>query len=288
MNIQSQHFNTKTDTEISRKIVWDNAKVNDFKNSLSNEHAYIEGLTTDVSNEPIDDVVKNFSNFLHDKAFDIFGKTYNTNKTNSRQKVNKKWFDENCKNAKHEFTRARNLFNRDKNDQSRLNFTHARTKYNRVKNKAQKNFKRKEGNRLNEIAKKDSKKFWKHIKKSYKKNNRYILYIIKRRNNYTIILKRYSVSKPNRMQIPNRIMTITRTTISWTQNLQQQSYETQYFHKKIISRPAWIVYLAKLLRHHFLSSHHSYSTCTTKCIIMENIPTHGARVLYIQYSRKAT
>ena len=115
--------------------------------------------------------MKNFSNFLHDKAFDIFGKTYNTNKTNSRQKVNKKWFDENCKNAKHEFTRVRNLFNRDKNDQSRLNFTHARTKYNRIKNKAQKSFKRKEGNRLNEIAKKDSKKFWKHIKKSYKKTD---------------------------------------------------------------------------------------------------------------------
>ena len=171
INLRAQHFNTKTDSEISRKNVWDNAKVDDFKNSLSNENAYIEGLTTDVSNDPIDDVVKNFTNFLHDKAFDIFGKTYSNAKTNLNKKVNKKWFDENCQNAKHEFTRARNLFNRDKNNQSRLNFTRARTKYNRAKNKAQKYFKQEEGRRLNDIAKKDSRKIWKHIKKSYKKPN---------------------------------------------------------------------------------------------------------------------
>ena len=168
INIRAQHFHSKTDSEISRKIVWDKAKVDDFKNSLSNENAYIEGLTTDVSNERIDDVVKNFTNFLHDKAFDIFGKTYSNAKINLNKKVNKKWFDENCQNAKHEFTRARNLFNRDKNNQSRLNFTRARTKYNRAKNKAQKCFKKEEGRRLNDVAKKDSRKFWKHIKKSYK------------------------------------------------------------------------------------------------------------------------
>ena len=116
-------------------------------------------------------MVKNFTNFLHDKAFDIFGKTYSNAKTNLNKKVNKKWFDENCQNAKHEFTRARNLFNRDKNNQSRLNFTRARTKYNQAKNKAQKCFKQEEGRRLNDIAKKDSRKSWKHIKKSYKKRN---------------------------------------------------------------------------------------------------------------------
>ena len=170
-NIQPQNFNSKTNVEISRKIIWDNAKVDDFKNSLANENDYIEKLTTDVSNESIDDVVKNFSHFLHDKAFDIFGKTYSNNKINHNKRNNKKWFDDNCKNAKHEFKRARNLFNRDKNDQSRVIFTRARTKYNRAKNKAQKCFKQEEGRRLNDMAKKDSRKFWKHIKKSYKKTN---------------------------------------------------------------------------------------------------------------------
>ena len=33
-------------------------------------------MTTDISNEPVDDAVKNFTQFLHDKvAFDTFGKT---------------------------------------------------------------------------------------------------------------------------------------------------------------------------------------------------------------------
>ena len=169
--IQSQHFNATTDVELSRKIVWDETKVDDFKYSLSNENDHITRITTDISNEPIDDVVKNFSNFLHDKAFDIFGKTYGSKKTNQNRKSNKKWFDTDCRNAKHEFTRARNLFNRDKNDQSRLNFTRARTKYNRVKSKARKRFKQEEGRRLNDIAKKDSRKFWKHVKKTYKKSN---------------------------------------------------------------------------------------------------------------------
>ena len=132
-NIQPQNFNSKTNVFISRKIIWDNAKVDDFKNSLANENDYIEKLTTDVSNESIDDVVKNFSHFLHDKAFDIFGKTYSNNKINHNKRNNKKWFDDNCKNAKHEFKRARNLFNRNKNDQSRVIFTRARTKYNRAK-----------------------------------------------------------------------------------------------------------------------------------------------------------
>ena len=30
-NIQSQHFNSKTNVEIGSKIIWDNAKVDDFK-----------------------------------------------------------------------------------------------------------------------------------------------------------------------------------------------------------------------------------------------------------------
>ena len=110
LNAQSQFLNMNSNIEISRQIVWDNAKVDDFKSSLSNETDYIGRLTTNVSIEPIDDIVKNFTNFLHDKAFDIFGKTYciNSNKPKHKNKSNKKWFDENCRNAKNDFTRARN------------------------------------------------------------------------------------------------------------------------------------------------------------------------------------
>ena len=50
---------------------------------------------------------------------------------------NKEWFDDNCKSAKREFTNARDIFNRVKNDQTRINFTRDRTKYNHMKKKAQ-------------------------------------------------------------------------------------------------------------------------------------------------------
>ena len=171
-NKEHEHLNTQTDPEISRKMVWDNAKIDDFKMLLNNSMDGIHRLTTDINNEPVDDVVKNFTQFLHDKAFDIFGKTYtNRNSSSYHKKQNKKWFDENCKNAKIEFTRARNVFNRNKNDQNRRNFTRSRTKYNRVKHKARKIFKQNEGVSLNDLAKKDSRKFWKNIKLTYKKAN---------------------------------------------------------------------------------------------------------------------
>ena len=152
------------DPVITRKIVWDNSKVDDFKNSLINKSAHIDRLTSDIASEPVEDEVRNFTQFLHDEAFEMFGKTTSNRKRPQGQKQNKEWFDDNCKNAKREFTNARNIFNRAKTDQSRMIFTRARTKYNHVKKKAQQNFKRSEGNRLNDLAKKDARKFWKSIK----------------------------------------------------------------------------------------------------------------------------
>ena len=160
-----------TDTGIIRKIVWDNTKVQDFKSSLMNKYNCIQQMTSDIDNEPLQDVINNFTQFLHDEAFEIFGKTYNAGKRSQGTKLNKQWFDENCRDSKHEFTTARNIFNRVKNDQSRISFTRARTKYNRVKKKAREKFKRSEGNRLNELAKTDARKFWKSIKNTYKKKN---------------------------------------------------------------------------------------------------------------------
>ena len=85
-NKEHEHLNTQTDPEISRKMVWDNAKIDDFKMLLNNSMDGIHRLTTDINNEPVDDVVKNFTQFLHDKAFDIFGKTYTNRNSSSYHK----------------------------------------------------------------------------------------------------------------------------------------------------------------------------------------------------------
>lgn len=73
---QHENLNSQTDTEVSRKIVWDDEKIDHFKQSLSSANDCVQRITTDISNEPVDDVVKNFTQFLHDKAFDTFGKTF--------------------------------------------------------------------------------------------------------------------------------------------------------------------------------------------------------------------
>ena len=58
-----------------------------------------------------------------------------------------------------------------KTDESRINFTRARTKYNRLKRNAKTKFKTKEGLRINNLAKKQPRKFWKYIKSVFKKSS---------------------------------------------------------------------------------------------------------------------
>ena len=67
----------------------------------------------------------------------------------------------NCYNAKQEFKSARNIFNRLKTDESRINFTRARTKYNRIKRNAKTKFKTNEGQRINNLAKNNRENFGK-------------------------------------------------------------------------------------------------------------------------------
>ena len=85
--------------------------------------------------------------------------------------TNKKWFDATCRDAQTNFKAARNRFNPDRNDSSRIQFTRARTYYNRAKNKAQQRFRISEGQWINNLAKSEPRRFWKNIKKSYKKTN---------------------------------------------------------------------------------------------------------------------
>lgn len=89
-NMAFQQQMENTDGDISRKIVWDNDKVSDFKSLLTNNNEHIQRLISDISSEPIDQVVRNFTQLLHDKAFDVFGKTYSHKKYGSNYKKTNK------------------------------------------------------------------------------------------------------------------------------------------------------------------------------------------------------
>lgn len=113
---------------------------------------------------------------LFDCADETFGKNHNNkgykqSNTNFRKKS--KWFSDDCYNAKKEFKSARNIYNRDKTDTSRINFVRSRTKYNKIKKKAKQNFRLAEGKRINSMAKKQPRQFWKNVKSKLKNKQCY-------------------------------------------------------------------------------------------------------------------
>jgi hypothetical protein len=106
---------------------------------------------------------------MYRTTFDIFGRVVVNKTPNHNYKENKKWFDQSCYNSKREFKTARNLFNRSRDNESRCNFVRCRTRYNKIKRRAKYNFRVREGKKINDLAKKEPRKFWKKIKKSVKK-----------------------------------------------------------------------------------------------------------------------
>lgn len=167
-NMKNIHNDDSTSNYISeQKLIFNEEKVPEFKELLKNTIHSINNENTSYKSTVLQ--VETLTNFLHEKANIIFGKTIkiNTNKSGKNSKTQKpKWFDELCFSAKQEFKTSRNIFLQNKNDENRTTFTRARTKYNRARKKAKQKFKMKEGQRLGNIAKTQPKNFWKSIKKN--------------------------------------------------------------------------------------------------------------------------
>ena len=124
--------------------------------------------STNISNK-----VDLLTNFLHENAMVAFGKTipkHHKSKNCKNNTKTPKWFTDNCYNAKRDFNDARNIFNKNKSTENRSNFVKMRTTYNRIRQKAKYNHNKNEGQRLENIAKTQPKKFWKSVKKCYTKS----------------------------------------------------------------------------------------------------------------------
>jgi hypothetical protein len=70
--------------------------------------------------------------------------------------------------AKREFNKTRNRFNRDKSAYNKTLFLQAKKSYNTIKRKSKQNYKKAEGARISRLAKDDSRAFWKNIKNNVK------------------------------------------------------------------------------------------------------------------------
>ena len=167
---KNAEHNQEIKTEsITRKIVWDKSKVEHFKLQLQNKQDSFNQLITEHT-DSINNTVHSFTRLLHDIAFDTFGKTFQTKASHiEHTKTHNEWFDIDCNTARRDFNTARNNFNRVKNDEARRNFTRARTRYNKVKKKAKQKVKIQEGQRISKLAKRDTRKFWKSLRKTFKK-----------------------------------------------------------------------------------------------------------------------
>ena len=167
---KNAEHNQEIKTEsITRKIVWDKSKVEHFKFQLQNKQDSFNQLITEHT-DSIDNTVHSFTRLLHDIAFDTFGKTFQVKASHiEHTKTQNGWFDIDCKTARRDFNSARNSFNRVKDDEARRNFTRAPTRYNKVKKKAKQKFKIQVGQRIIKLAKRDTRKFWKSLRKTFKK-----------------------------------------------------------------------------------------------------------------------
>ena len=157
-------FTNETGSKTKERIFWDATNETLFLEKLRENYDVL--LTNDNSDASLNDKATPFSSLLAETSMNVFGKFVKTRTCNSptRKKIKSVWFNEECENARKDFARTRNSFLKHKNDATRQEFVRNRTKYNRIKTKAKKLYKRKEGQKLDDAAKKQPRKFWKKIK----------------------------------------------------------------------------------------------------------------------------
>ncbi|MEW8544930.1 MAG: reverse transcriptase family protein, partial [Candidatus Thiodiazotropha sp.] len=170
---KSDNNTTISEQTYARKLKWNNDKMADFQNSVSDLSDLFESLSLSIeqddSENNINDTLRKFSDSLYNCSDRHFGKSIFTENCSKPIKENK-WFDEQCHTAKRDFNRAKRLFSHDRSQQNRVNFTKCRSKFNRIKRKAKNKFKRNEGKKISNMAKSNPKAFWKNLKKYTTKN----------------------------------------------------------------------------------------------------------------------
>ena len=88
----------------------------------------------------------------------------------SKQTKNR-WFDDKCHTDKKNFNRLRNKYNKEKSVENRNDFIKARTKYNKTKIRAFYMRRKKEGNKIQNMAVSNLITFWQTLKKAIPKEN---------------------------------------------------------------------------------------------------------------------
>ena len=161
------HDGTKGKSELF--LSWDSSRTTTFQESLMNDTQRLNHVTACINNSTIDDTIHLFTSFMQDHAFKVFGKG-KKNSPSRPQTPRKQWFNKECFDARKEFNRARNIFLKNRNDETRKEFLNKKNKYTKIKRKNKNLFMKSEGNRVSMLAKTNPKSFWHAIKNQYKVN----------------------------------------------------------------------------------------------------------------------
>jgi hypothetical protein len=150
-------------------MIWDETLVEEFKKSLLDDIESLNNIVSSMSDNSVDSSVSSFTLYITKNAQKHFSRRkQQNNKRHHTTFSHQKWFNKDCKNAKREFSMARNKFLRNKCERNKIQFLDKKRIYNRLKRQTKNHFKKQEGERISQLAKDKPKDFWKKIKYQYK------------------------------------------------------------------------------------------------------------------------
>jgi hypothetical protein len=164
-------LNKNTEHTCVNKLVWDESKADGFRRDLLANvdclHSFTDKLNEAEREEDISNIVSEFTDFVFDQAFCRCGVSYTPGRprrTRPNHGTTHTWFTSECVKARIDFCKARNVYLRERSDESRIIFVKCRSHFNAVKRKARNAYKCDEGRKLAKLARTNPRKFWKAVK----------------------------------------------------------------------------------------------------------------------------
>ena len=136
----------KQNTPDCVKIIWDDNKSDLFNTKVRDSGEFLTDFLNNIDNVDIDTSVRDLTDFLQQNLKDVMGKEIHNTTKKGRSK--QPWFDEECRTAKTNFNKYRNIFMKNRNDENKTNFLRNRTIYNKIKRKAQRKHKAEESEKI--------------------------------------------------------------------------------------------------------------------------------------------
>ena len=121
-------------------LKWGENNIQNFKDLILNNQNLLNDITSSIEISDTDQVVEQFTSFIKDHAFKVFGKTRYQHDSKQKQYNKKQWFNHECYNARSKYKKSRNAYLKNKTDEkkNRHIFITYKNKYNKIKKTSKK------------------------------------------------------------------------------------------------------------------------------------------------------